>query len=49
VVLVTMPDSREPNLSSRGYGVTVLDDHLRAHYTPRFAEGAYEVLELSKS
>ena len=45
VVLVDMPDSHEPNLSSRGFGVTILDSYLRQDYVPRATFGSYHVLE----
>lgn len=47
VVLWDAPESTEPNASSVGSGVTLLDDYLRSHYRTVHAAGSYQVLLLN--
>ena len=44
VVLWNAPDSTEPNASSVGTGVTLLDDYLRTHYEMVYAASNYRIL-----
>lgn len=48
-VLVNMPDSQEPNLSSVSSGVTVLDSYLSSRYQTVFSNDKYQVRKLVTS
>jgi hypothetical protein len=47
VVLVGIPESKEPNASSRSSGVTVLDEWIREHYVPDTTVGIYQLWRLT--
>jgi hypothetical protein len=45
VILVEMPESQEPNLSSVSSGVTILDEYIDANYSSVITFGGYEILK----